>query len=62
MLGRCKKLATRYCGAFDILSMIGPVAYELALPPNIKSYNVFHVSSLNKYVHHPNHVIDRNLI
>ena len=61
-LGSCKKLVASYCGTFEILSRIGPLAYELALPPNIKSHNVFYVSLLKKYVHDPNHIIDWNLI
>jgi hypothetical protein len=57
-LGTCAKLAPRYCGPFEILERMGPVAYKLALPTNIKTHNVFHVSLLKKYVHDPNHVID----
>ena len=47
-LGRCSKLATRYCGSFEVLAKIGPVAYQLALPRNIKVHDVFHVSLLQK--------------
>ena len=42
-LGRCSKLAPRYSGPFEILAKIGPVSYQLALPPNIKVHDVFHV-------------------
>ena len=38
------------------------MAYELALPPSIKIYNVFHVSLLKKYVHDLNHMLDWSLI
>ena len=57
-LGNCKKLAARLCGLFEILSRIGHVAYELALPPSINGHNFFHVSLLKKYVHDPNHLVD----
>ena len=61
-LGKYKKLAPRYCGIFEILAKVGLVAYQLALPPNIKVHNVFHVSILKKYVHDDSHVIDWNMI
>ena len=31
----CAKLAPRYCGPFQILERVGPVAYRLALPSHI---------------------------
>jgi hypothetical protein len=61
-LGSCTKLATRFCGPFEILDRIGPVAYMLALPASMNVHNVFNVSLLKKYVHYPNHVIDWHLI
>ena len=57
-LGSCAKLAPRYCEPFEILSRIGQVAYQLALPPNLKVHNVFHISVMKKYVHDGTHVID----
>eukprot|EP00253_Pinus_taeda_P029719 PITA_29719 len=39
----CTKLAPRYCGPFQILAKIRPVAYQLALPSHIRVHNVFHV-------------------
>ena len=45
-LRRCSKLAPRYCGPSEVLAKIGPVAYQLALSPNIKVHDVFHVSLL----------------
>ena len=59
-LGSCAKLAPRYCGPFEILSKIEHVAYQLALPPNLKVHNVFHISVLKKYVHDSTHVINKN--
>eukprot|EP00253_Pinus_taeda_P019562 PITA_19562 len=53
----CAKLAPRYCGPFQILARIVPVAYQLALPSHIRVHNVFHVSILKKYVYVPKHVI-----
>ena len=47
---------------FKILSRIGPVAYQLALPANLKIHNVFHFSLLKNYVHDPTHMIDWNLV
>ena len=41
-LGSCAKLVPRYCGPFEILPRIGEVAYQLALPPNLRVHNVFH--------------------
>jgi hypothetical protein len=57
-LGSCTKLATGFCGPFEILYRIESVAYMFALPSYMNVHNVFHVSLLNKYVHDPNHVID----
>jgi hypothetical protein len=61
-LGNCEKLDTEFCGPFEILAQIGPVAYQLALPANLKVHNVFHVSLLKKYIHDPTRIINWNMV
>jgi len=53
-----RKTYPRYIGPFEILQKIGPVAYRLALPPNLQGiHDVFHVSQLQKYIPAPQHEI-----
>ena len=47
---RCAKLAPRFCGPFQVLGIIRPLAYQLAFPSHIRVHNVFHVSLLKKCV------------
>ena len=61
-LGKYSKLVSWYCGPFEILEKVGPVAYQLVLPPTIKVHNVFHVYILKKYVLDATHVIEWNVI
>ena len=61
-LGRCRKLAPRFCGPFEILSKRGPMAYELDLFSHLKVHNVFHTSLLNKYIYDNKHVIYWSLL
>jgi hypothetical protein len=61
-LGSWAKLAARFCGPFEILERIGPVAYMLAVLASMTVHNVFHVSLLKKYIPDANHVIDWNVI
>ncbi|XP_057780035.1 uncharacterized protein LOC130998638 [Salvia miltiorrhiza] len=58
-IGKGEKLRPRYIGPFDILERVGEVAYRLALPPSLTSiHNVFYVSSLRKYVHNPDNIVN----
>jgi hypothetical protein len=61
-LGSCTKLAAKFCGPFEILERIGPIAYMISLPTSMSIHNVFHVSFLKKYIPDANHVIDWNVI
>ncbi|WMV19924.1 hypothetical protein MTR67_013309 [Solanum verrucosum] len=52
------KLSPRFIGPYEILERIGPVAYKLALPPELeKIHNVFHVPMLRRYRYDPSHVL-----
>ena len=56
--GRHGKLSPWFIRPFEILSWVGNVAYELALPPELfKVHNVFHISPLRKFIPDPNNVI-----
>ena len=61
-LGRCGKLAPRFCGPFEILAKKGPVAYELAFLAHVRVHNVFHEYLLKKYVYDTKHVVDWSIL
>ncbi|XP_058776601.1 uncharacterized protein LOC131650918 [Vicia villosa] len=44
-----QKLSHRYFGPFPVRRRIGPVAYDLELPPTSRIHSVFHVSQLRAY-------------
>nr|GEU79239.1 putative reverse transcriptase domain-containing protein [Tanacetum cinerariifolium] len=49
--GKQGKLNPRYIAPFKILEWIGPVAYRIELPEELKNvHNTFHVSNLKKYL------------
>lgn len=53
------KLSPRYVRPFEILDQIGSLAYRLALPPQLTGvHDVFHISTLCKYVLDPQHIIN----
>ena len=56
--GKKGKLSPRFIGPFEVLERIGPVAYRLALPPELaKLHDVFHVSMLRKYRSDESHIL-----
>ncbi|KAJ8761423.1 hypothetical protein K2173_001554 [Erythroxylum novogranatense] len=56
--GKKGKLSPRYVGPYEILERIGPLAYRLALPPELSQiHDVFHVSMLRRYRSDPSHII-----
>ena len=56
--GKSGQLNPRYIEPLEILEKVGPVAYCLALPPELANmHDVFHVSMLRKYILDSSHVI-----
>ena len=61
--GRKGKLSPRFIGPYEVIEKVGPVAYRLALPPDLeKFHNVFHVSMLRRYRSDPSHVVSSETI
>ena len=61
--GKHGKLSPQYIGPYEIIEKIGPVAYRLALPPELsKIHDVFHVSMLRRYRSDPSHILQRQPI
>ncbi|KAL6318643.1 hypothetical protein AAG906_000721 [Vitis piasezkii] len=57
--GRKGKLSPRFVGSFEILEKVGALVYKVPLLPSLsKIHNVFHVSTLRKYVFDPSHVVE----
>ena len=56
--GKKGKLSSRFIGPYEILERIGPMAYCLALPPELaKLHNVFQVSMLRRYHSDGSHIL-----
>ena len=56
--GKKGKPSLRFIGLYEIVERVGPVAYRLALPPELaKLYNVFQVSMLRRYRLNESHVL-----
>ena len=56
--GKKGKLSPRFIGLYEVLERIGPMAYQLALPPELaKLHDVFHVSMLRKYHSDESHIL-----
>ena len=57
------KLSPRYIGPYEILKIVGPLAYILALPQELSQiYDVFHSSMLRRYRSDPSHIIPESEI
>jgi len=56
---RSRKLSPKFLDPYQISRRIGPMAYEIALPPQLANLHpVFHVSQLRKYVFDSAHVLE----
>ena len=61
--GKKGKLSPRFIGPYEVIEKVGPVAYCLALPPELENiHNVFHVSMLRRYRSNPSHVVSSDSI
>ncbi|KAK5772889.1 hypothetical protein PVK06_049191 [Gossypium arboreum] len=56
--GKKGKLSPRFIGPYRVLKRVGPVAYQLELPPELdRIHDVFHVFMLRRYRSDPSHVV-----
>ena len=62
-MGKKGKLSPRFIGPYEVIEKVSPVAYRLALPPELeKIHNVFHVSMLRRYKSDRSHVVSLEMI
>ncbi|KAK5835759.1 hypothetical protein PVK06_011463 [Gossypium arboreum] len=56
--GKKGKLSPWFIGPYRVLKRVGPVAYQLELPPELdRIHDDFHVSMLRRYRSDPTHVV-----
>ena len=56
-------MSPRFIGPYQVIEKVGPMAYKLALPPELeKIHNVFHVSMFRRYRLNPSHVVSSERI
>ncbi|XP_061356947.1 uncharacterized protein LOC133301336 [Gastrolobium bilobum] len=56
-----RKLSPRFIGPYYIIKRVRPVAYQLALPPNLANvHDVFHVSQLRRYIYDDSHIVQHD--
>ena len=56
-------MSPRFTGLYEVIEKVGPMAYRLALPPDLENiHNVFHVSMLRRYRSDPSHVVSSKTI
>ncbi|XP_015965407.1 uncharacterized protein LOC107489155 [Arachis duranensis] len=56
---KTNKLNPKFIGPFEVLRRVGPVAYQVALPPHLSNlHDVFHVSQLWTYTSDTGHVLE----
>ena len=61
--GKKGKLSPRFIGPYEVIEKVGPMAYRLALPPELEMiHSVFHVSKLRRYRSDLSHVVSMETI
>ncbi|XP_052487966.1 uncharacterized protein LOC128041708 [Gossypium raimondii] len=57
------KLSPRFIRPYRVLKQVGPVAYQLELPPELDQiHDIFHVSMLRRYRSDPMHIVPVEVI